>query len=97
MSNDTEPNQSIRATINGNVNGQVAVGQNIIQSYTDVHQGLTGAEKRASALERVEELEQAITEKKPNLWTMEYVKKWFGKHIPGLAGALGSRSRGHTR
>lgn len=46
------------------------------------------ADKKAAALERVDELEQAITEKKPDLSTMEYVKNWFGKHIPGLAGAV---------
>ena len=110
MSNNSEPNQTISATINGNVSGQVAIGQNINQSHTEVHQALTGvemqelqqilarlksqveveapAEKRAAALERVDELEQAITEKKPDLSTMEYVRNWFGKHIPGLAGAV---------
>ena len=110
MSNDSESNQTISATINGNVSGQVAIGQNINQSHTEIHQALTGvemqelqqilarlksqveveapADKKASALERVDELEQAITEKKPDLSTMEYVKKWFGKHIPGLAGAV---------
>jgi hypothetical protein len=46
------------------------------------------ADKKAAALERVDELQQAIAEKKPDLSTMEYVKNWFGKHIPGLAGAV---------
>jgi len=41
-----------------------------------------------SALERVEELEEAVTAEKPDLTTMEYVKKWFGKHLPQLAGAV---------
>jgi len=36
----------------------------------------------------VDKLEQAITERKPDLSTMEYVRNWFGKHIPGLAGAV---------
>ena len=36
----------------------------------------------------MDELEQAITERKPHLSTMEYVRNWFGKHIPGLAGAV---------
>jgi hypothetical protein len=48
------------------------------------------AEKKAAALERVQELEQAITEKEPDLSTMEYVKNWFGKNIPTLAGAIAS-------
>lgn len=46
------------------------------------------ADKRPSALKRVDELEKAIREKKPDLSTMENAKKWFGKHIPGLAGAV---------
>jgi hypothetical protein len=110
MSNNSEPNQSISATISGDVSGQVAVGNNIHQSRSEIHQTVTSgemqelqimlaklksqveaeapADKRAAALERVDELEQAITEKKPDLSTMEYVKNWFGKHIPGLAGAV---------
>jgi len=45
-------------------------------------------EKKVSALERVEELEEAVTAKKPDLTTMEYVKKWFSKNLPQLAGAV---------
>ena len=44
--------------------------------------------RRAAALERVEELEEAIAAKEPDLTTMEYVKRWFGKNLPGLAGAV---------
>jgi hypothetical protein len=51
-------------------------------------QAEASAEKKESALERVDELEQAVLEKKPDLSTMEYVKKWFGKHLPGLAGTV---------
>jgi hypothetical protein len=47
-------------------------------------------EKKEAALERVNELEQAIAEKKPDLTTMEYVKNWFAKHLPGLAGTVTS-------
>ncbi len=45
-------------------------------------------DKKDAALERVDELEQAVLEKKPDLSTMEYVKNWFGKHLPGLAGTV---------
>jgi hypothetical protein len=49
------------------------------------------ADKKAAALERAGELEKAITiEKKPDLTTMEYVKNWFTKNLPGLAGAITS-------
>jgi hypothetical protein len=110
MSNKTKPNQSISASITGDVSGQVAVGQNINQSRSEFHPAVTvdeiqelqqmlaqlkskveaeaPVEKKEAALERVDELEQAITEKKPDLSTMEYVKNWFGKHAPGLAGAV---------
>jgi hypothetical protein len=47
-------------------------------------------EKKDSALGRVEELEEAITAKEPDLTTMEYVKRWFVKNLPGLAGAVTS-------
>ncbi len=46
--------------------------------------------KKEAALEHVQELEQAITEKKPDLSTMEYVRNWFVKNLPGLAGAVTS-------
>ena len=46
------------------------------------------ADKRDAALERVDELEHAMLEKAPDLSTMEYVKNWFGKHLPGLAGTV---------
>lgn len=45
-------------------------------------------EKKDSAVERLEELEEAVTARKPDLTTVEYVKKWFGKHLPQLAGAV---------
>jgi hypothetical protein len=46
------------------------------------------AEKKEAALERVDEFKEAVTAKQPDLSTMEYVKGWFGKHLPGLAGAV---------
>lgn len=47
-------------------------------------------EKQAAALERAGELEEAVTAKKPDLSTMEYVKNWFLKNVPALAGAVTS-------
>ncbi len=47
-------------------------------------------DKKELALEKVSELEQAITDKKPDVSTMEYVRNWFVKNIPGLAGAVTS-------
>lgn len=45
-------------------------------------------EQRDAALERVDELEQAITADEPDLTTMEYVRNWFARHAPKLAGAV---------
>jgi hypothetical protein len=46
------------------------------------------AETQAPALERVGELVEAMNAPKPDLSTMEYVKKWFERHLPELAGSV---------
>ena len=50
----------------------------------------TPPDKQAAALERLDELQEAIAEPEPDLSTMEYVKRWFMKHVPQLAGAVTS-------
>jgi hypothetical protein len=104
----------IRATISGDVSGQVAVGKGITQIQTigatspqvteaelaELRQVLVGLkakvaaeappDKKDAALERVAELEEAVTAEEPDLPTMEYVKGWFAKNLPGLAGAVTS-------
>lgn len=47
-------------------------------------------DKKDAALERMDELEQAVTEEQPDLPTMEYVRNWFIKNIPNLAGVVTS-------
>jgi len=44
--------------------------------------------RSAQALERVDELEQAIMAPEPDVTTMQYVRGWFAKHLPGLAGSV---------
>ncbi|HJQ02607.1 MAG TPA: hypothetical protein VJ851_13490 [Jatrophihabitans sp.] len=47
------------------------------------------AEQRDEALAKVTELESAIAaEDKPDLVTMDYVRGWFAKRVPQLAGAV---------
>ncbi len=46
------------------------------------------AELRDGALERAQELEEAVMSDEPDLSTMDYVKKWFVKYLPGLAGTV---------
>jgi hypothetical protein len=46
-------------------------------------------ERRAAAVERVDELEQAVLEgEKPDLTTIQYVTRWFGANLPKLAGVV---------
>ena len=45
-------------------------------------------EFKDKALERASELEEAITAQKPDLTTMEYVRNWFIKYLPQLAGTI---------
>ena len=46
------------------------------------------ADKKTSALERVDELESAVTARKSDMTTIEYVKNWFGKNLPQLSGSV---------
>jgi hypothetical protein len=45
-------------------------------------------EKKEAALDRVGELEQAITAEEPDLTTVQYVKQWFAKNLPAVAGTV---------
>jgi hypothetical protein len=47
-------------------------------------------EKKDAALERVTELHEEITSQKPALSTFEYLRIWFLKNVPSLAGAVAS-------
>jgi hypothetical protein len=44
--------------------------------------------EREKALERVDELKEAVTAKEPDLTTVEYVKNWFGKNVPAVANSV---------
>jgi len=114
ISEQEESGDVIRATISGDISGQVAVGKGITQIQTigaarpevtetdlaDLRQALADLkakvevkappEKKDAALERVDELEEAITAQEPDLPTMEYVKRWFVRNLPDLAGAVTS-------
>jgi hypothetical protein len=45
-------------------------------------------ERRAAAVERIEELEQACLADEPDTTTIAYVGGWFKTNLPGLAGAV---------
>ncbi|HEX7332135.1 MAG TPA: hypothetical protein VF290_11595 [Pyrinomonadaceae bacterium] len=44
--------------------------------------------EQEKALERVDELQEAVTAKEPDLTTMEYVRNWFVKNLPSVAGSV---------
>ena len=46
------------------------------------------ADTRDDALGRAKELERAVVAGTPDLSTMEYVKGWFARNLPKLAGAV---------
>ena len=46
------------------------------------------ADKRDGALERIDELQQALVADKPDPSTAGYVKGWFARNVPGIAGAV---------
>jgi len=54
---------------------------------TKIAQEVPPAEKE-KALERVDELQEAVTAKEPDLTTMEYVRNWFVKNLPTVAGSV---------
>jgi len=49
---------------------------------------LAPPERCGPALERIDELEEAIAAPRPDLTTMQYVRGWFAKHLPAVAGSV---------
>ena len=112
---DRQPNAySIHATLSGDIQGQVAIGNhnrqmqirheasapaspdelaewqarmNYLRTQVEIQ---APPEKKSAALERMDELEEAVTGQEPDLSTMEYVKRWFIKNLPSLAGSVAS-------
>lgn len=46
------------------------------------------AGQQGAALERVEEFEEALTAEEPDLNTVQYVRNWFLKRLPTVAGLV---------
>jgi hypothetical protein len=45
-------------------------------------------DQQAAALERVDELQEAVVAEEPDLTTLQYVRRWFAKNLPSLAGSV---------
>jgi len=60
-------------------------------AFAQLHEQVAAAappEQRAAAVERVEELQEAVFADEPDLTTIQYVARWFRRNLPGLAGAV---------
>jgi hypothetical protein len=101
-----------RVVIDGDISGQVAVGEGITQTQSvgvprpaakeadraELRGMLADLkvlvaeeappEKKNAALERLDELEEALNPEEFDLATMEYVGRWYGKHASALARAV---------
>jgi hypothetical protein len=61
------------------------------QAFTDLKaevEANAAPEQKEAAVERVNELEEAITAEEPDLTTVQYVKRWFVKNLPAVAGSV---------
>ena len=61
------------------------------QAFADLRADIAAQappERRAAAVERIEELEQACLADQPDMTTIAYVGRWFKTNLPGLAGAV---------
>lgn len=47
-----------------------------------------GDRTHTAARERIDELEEAVTAEEPEVSTMVYVRDWFAKRLPALAGGV---------
>lgn len=83
-------NQNIGKTQPEVTKSDLAQLQQIIDSLKTQIEAQAPPEKKDAAIERVEELKEAVTATEPDLSTMEYVKNWFVKKLPALAGSVTS-------
>ena len=59
------------------------------QLKRDIAAGVPDAD-RGAALERIDELQEAVTAAEPDLNTVQYVKQWFARKLPTVAGLVAS-------
>lgn len=105
-----EEGKNIKATITGDVSGQIAVGDQNVQTQSifqarlskEEAEELAGLfatlreqvaaeappEAKDEALERVGELEGAITAEEPDVSMIDTVKGWFADKLPKLGKAV---------
>ena len=82
--------QSLRAGASSLTEAELKTLSELIEGLKQQVATEAPPDKKEPALEKVSELEKAITDEKPDLSTMEYVRNWFVKNIPALAGTVTS-------
>lgn len=88
VGNHINQTQSIHAAVPNLTEGEFQTLSELFESLKQQVSSEAPVEKKEPALERVVELEEAITAKEPDISTMEYVKNWFIRNVPQLAGAV---------
>jgi TPP-dependent 2-oxoacid decarboxylase len=88
IGNNINQTQSIKNINAGVSEGDLQILHNLIENLKEQISSTVPADQQEKAIERVSELEEAITAEEPDLTTMEYVKNWFGKNLPQLAGTV---------
>ena len=88
IGNSITQTQSIRNAIPQVSKADLETLQNLFETIKAQISQNVSPEQQEKALEKVDELESAITSEKPDLTTMEYVKNWFGRNLPQMAGAV---------
>ena len=68
----------------------LAVLQQALASLKAQIEAAAPPDSKNAALARVAELEEAVIARRPDLTTMEYIKHWFTRNLPELAGAVTS-------
>jgi hypothetical protein len=90
VGNDITQSQQVAAFTGAVTADDMRALKALIADLKAAVEGAAPAEKKAAALERVAELEDAVTADVPDLTTLEYVTSWFAKHLPALAGSVTS-------
>jgi hypothetical protein len=80
--------QTIKVEGSGITEADLVALQKLIEELKEQIASEAPADKQKAALEKATELEEAIIAKKPDIPTMEYVRNWFGKNLPQMAGAV---------
>lgn len=90
VGNNNTQTKTISTTSSGVTQADLIALQQLFANLEQQVQAEAPSESKENALKRVEELKEAVTAEEPDLDRIEYVKRWFTKNLPTLAGAVTS-------